>query len=133
MKILPVRSLGLVLSTTVFVGATYLKYSPGIVSGLMKKNVKGFKPKKIVIDKGFALDTTGYLITNFILAQIILSVGAFSLWTGMQTGFWMWLGFYAAPRTKSLINGEVKFNEFLWTGGYHLLTLMLAGALLAVY
>jgi len=131
MQIVNPGLIGWTVSTGVLIGLDYLRprfANWGVVAGL---KIKKEKPKKIVIDKGMALDTAGYLLTNFLLAQVLFYAGAVNILTGAITAFWVWLGFFAFPHFKKFFLGKLSIQKLAFVAGYQLLSLMISGAILA--
>ncbi len=73
------------------------------------------------------------LIMSFVLAHFIDYVGAVTVWNGVTTGFWLWLGFVAATNIMgTLFEGRSK-KLYAINTGYYLMTLVVMGVILAVW
>ncbi len=83
--------------------------------------------------KAYGVATISSLIMVYILAYAIHFVGADTLALGAQTGFWVWLGFVA---TTGAINQAFEHRSmplFWLNSAYHLVSLIIAGMILAVW
>ncbi|MBI4033603.1 DUF1761 domain-containing protein [Candidatus Saccharibacteria bacterium] len=83
--------------------------------------------------KGYAVAAAGALIQAYILAHFVQYTGSTSLWDGLATGFWLWLGFVAVVVAINLaFEGR---NWALWkiNAGYFLVVLLINGGLLAAW
>src|SRR3989338_3516631 len=97
------------------------------------------------IGKSEADIKAGYKPTMFLWSFILALVEAWVLAVftglldnstlphGLQTAFWLWLGFTAVPfGVDAIYNG--KSRKLYWiTAGYHLVTLLVMGVILAVW
>lgn len=83
--------------------------------------------------KGIVLSLIAALLCSYVLAHIIDYAGATTAWTGMQTGFWVWLGFMAFQILSNGVyeNRAMKVSALYIS--YQLLVLLVAGALLATW
>ncbi len=73
------------------------------------------------------------LLTAFVLAHFVSYAQATTVWEGMVTGFWVWLGF-----VLPVLAGKVLFERrgkklFLISAGNQLLALLVMGAILAAW
>lgn len=73
------------------------------------------------------------LIEAYVLAHIIGLVDATTLWEGVQTGLWMWAGFVLTTQAVNAVFEGRSRNLLTITLGYHLVYLIVAGAILALW
>lgn len=66
-----------------------------------------------------------------VLSQFIGFVGAGSTYQGMITGFWAWFGFVATTQASGFVFQGKSWRLYLLDNGYHLISLMLMGIILA--
>ena len=74
-----------------------------------------------------------FLVVYYIMAHFVSYTKSTTAKQGMQTGFWLWLGFVA---TTILVNITYTMKPLLlWLidGGYWLVCMLAGGALLAVW
>src|SRR5690242_9895106 len=72
------------------------------------------------------------LLTAYVLAHFVAYTDSTTIGEGMQTGFWAWLGFTAtAFASTALFEGRPR-GLYLINVGFHLVSLVLMGAVLAV-
>jgi uncharacterized protein DUF1761 len=69
----------------------------------------------------------------YILAHFVQYTGAKGAADGMQTAFWLWLGFVATTQLATVIFEQRKLGLYLLNVGYHLVAGLICGALLAVW
>lgn len=113
------------------VGALW--YSPLLFSKQWSKAVGKTMDEMRGSGTAYVFPAIGALLTAYVMAHIVDYTGAVSLAQGLQTGFWVWLGF-----TLPAIAVDVVFagrnKELLYiNAGYHLVNMLLAGAILAVW
>lgn len=73
------------------------------------------------------------LILCYILAHFIQYTGATGVAGGMQTAFWLWLGFVATTQIATVLFEQRKLGLYLLNIGYQLVAGLICGALLAVW
>lgn len=79
----------------------------------------------------FAFATSFVLV--YILAHFVQYTKAKGALDGMQTGFWLWLGFIATTQLATVIFEQRSFGLYLLNVGYQFVACLLTGALLAVW
>lgn len=109
-------------------------YSPGVF-GKQWMGLIGKKQKDL--EKGgsaaYGVAAIGFLLMAYVLAHFVDYTGATTLVRGLEVGFWSWLGF-VAPATA--INAAFSLRpRQLWLieAGYFLVSLLVSGAVLAVW
>lgn len=107
-----------------------LWYSPFLFGRAWKRlaGVEGGMSWKTAI-VGFAIEA----VRAYVMAIIVASMGAFSLATGMEAGFWIWLGFVATVGAMELLYERRSWKLLAISFGYHLVALMAMGAILATW
>lgn len=73
------------------------------------------------------------LVMAYVLAHILDAFKADSLWMGIQGGFWSWLGLVATTKGINSIFDGSSLKLYLVDVGYHLVMLLLMGAILAIW
>lgn len=73
------------------------------------------------------------LVTAFVLANVVRAFGAVTLVQGATIGFWMWLGFAATIQIGSILWDLKPPKLFFINTLYSLVTLVINGALLAMW
>jgi glycerol uptake facilitator-like aquaporin len=69
----------------------------------------------------------------FVLAHFVNHTNATNAVGGIQTGFWLWLGFVVTTQLPTVIFEGRSLGLYLLNVGYQLVGCMLAGAILAVW
>ena len=69
----------------------------------------------------------------YILAHFVQYTKAKGVADGMQTGFWLWLGFVATTQLPTVIFEQRKLGLYLLNVGYQLTACLICGALLAAW
>ncbi len=84
-------------------------------------------------NKEHAIALLNSLILAYVLAHFVRYIGAETISDGMQTGFWLWLGFIATSNLETVLFEMRPLGLYLISSGYHLVGLLGMGALLAVW
>ncbi len=82
---------------------------------------------------GYAVAVLANFIMAYILAHFVHYTGATTIATGAVTGFWLWLGFVAAPTLMNYIFEGRSVKLFSINTGLTLVSLLIMGAVLAVW
>jgi hypothetical protein len=86
---------------------------------------------------GIAKTTAGSfviaLIVFYVLSLVVDWTGAKTVGAGLTAGFWVWLGFVGTVTFNSVLYEFRPTALWALNNGYHLLTLLIGGALLAVW
>jgi hypothetical protein len=75
----------------------------------------------------------GGLILSFVLAHVVAWSGVGTVGWGAVIGFICWLGFIAAPLLSETMYEKRSYRLFAINSGYWLVSLLISGALLAVW
>lgn len=97
------------------------------IVGLSPEQMKSGMPKAI------AADVVGSLLMAWVLAHAVVYAGASSLGQGAAVGFFNWLGFVAVIQFTTVLYEQRPFRLFGIQSGFNLVSLLLMGALLAVW
>ena len=73
------------------------------------------------------------LVLVYILAHFVQYTKASNAMTGIQTAFWLWLGFIATTNIATVLFEQRPLGLYLINVGYQLVACALAGAILAVW
>jgi len=73
------------------------------------------------------------LILVYILAHFVQYTKATNVMAGIQTAFWLWLGFVVTTHVPTVIFEGRSFGLFLINVGYQFVGCALAGVILAVW
>jgi uncharacterized protein DUF1761 len=109
-------------------------YSPGVF-GKTWMSLAGVQPGNMKGGAGpaYAGSFVVALILAYVLAHFVGYTQASTLGQGIQLGFWVWLGFVATTSSGDYIFGGRPRPLYVINNGYHLVTLLVNGALLAVW
>lgn len=83
--------------------------------------------------KEYVLAFLSSLVLVFVLAYCVQYTKANNLVGGLQTAFWLWLGFVATTQLASVIFEGRKPGLYLLNIGYQLVACLVVGALLAIW
>jgi hypothetical protein len=73
-------------------------------------------------------------VTSLVLVYILAHfVGAKGVAGGMQTAFWLWLGFVATTQLATVIFEQRKLGLYLLNVGYQLVACLICGAILGAW
>ncbi len=73
------------------------------------------------------------LVLVYILAHFIQYTKAGGVAGGMQTAFWLWLGFVATTQLATVLFEQRKLGLYLLNVSYQLVASLICGAILAVW
>ena len=73
------------------------------------------------------------LVLVYILAHFVQYTKATTAMAGMQTAFWLWLGFIATTQSHTVIFEQRPLGLYLLNIAYQLVACALAGVILAVW
>ena len=73
------------------------------------------------------------LVLAYILAHFVQFTGSKTAGGGLQTAFWLWLGFVATTQLSGVIFEQRKLGLYLLNIGYQLVDCLICGAILAVW
>ena len=73
------------------------------------------------------------LVLVYILAHFVQYTKAENLAGGLQTAFWLWLGFIVTTQFPTVIFEGRKMGLYLLNIGYQLVACLVAGGLLAIW
>ena len=73
------------------------------------------------------------LVLVYILAHLVQYTKAKTAWAGIETAFWLWLGFIVTTQLATVIFEQRPLGLYLINIGYQLVGCALAGAILAIW
>ncbi len=73
------------------------------------------------------------VVLVYILAHFVQYTGAKGVAGGMQTGFWLWLGFVATTQLATVLFEQRQLGLYLLNVSYQLVGCLICGAILAVW
>ncbi len=91
------------------------------------------KSKKKGMGKTYVVAFAMALLMFYVLAHVVAYMGAVTAVLGAITGFWMWLGFIMPLEAGSVLWEGRPVKVFLLNAGYHLVALLVGGAVLALW
>lgn len=116
-----------------------LWYSP-LLFGRLWMQISGISPKMIdrmkkkgKVGKSYFWALVGSLIASYVLAHFVRYVTATTFADGAQLAFWAWLGFEAPILLGGVLWEGKPFKLFLLNAAYHLIALIIAAGILAVW
>ncbi len=114
------------------IGAVW--YSPQVFGAQWMKLI-GKKAKDLQdgVNTSYVIAGLGFLLIAYVMAHFVSYAGSDTFTKGLETGFWLWLGFVA---TTLAINSAFSFRpQKLWAidAGYYLVCFLVSGALLAIW
>src|SRR5215467_13229319 len=88
---------------------------------------------KTAFPKAIAIDIIGAFVLAFILLHAVHYAGAHTIGQGAAVGFFNWLGFIGVLTLGQMFYEHRPFSYFAINNGYLLLSLLIMGAILAVW
>ena len=105
----------------------------GPLFGKTWMNLMGINKSKMKdATKSYLIQFVGAIVMVYVLAHFVQYAGAKDIIGGLQTGFWIWLGFIATVGLGSILWDGKPLELYLINMGYHLVTLLIVGTILAV-
>jgi len=132
-----VNQFAVLVAAIVGMGIGALWYSPLLfgeawmkLSGKTKADMK--KAKK-AMTKTYLSGFAGMLVTSFVLAAFLNSLGASRAVEGAFVGFWLWLGFVATVMLGMILWENKPVKLYLINAVHYLVVLVVIGTILAVW
>lgn len=112
-------------------------YSPVLFAkrwiALMKVSEAEINEMKKGAPRAYALSFIGALVMSYVLAHIVDYAQATTIVGGVGSGFWLWLGFVATTGSASVLFEGRPAGLYLINSGYYLVSLIVMGAIVAVW
>jgi uncharacterized protein DUF1761 len=134
MQHFPINFVALAVATLakIFLGALW--YSPVLFAEPWMELVNCTPEQmKAAMPKALLADVIGTFIQAFVLVHAVHYAGANSIGMGAAVGFLNWLGFIAVTTLAITIYEKKPFKLFLINNGFQLLSLLIMGAIVAVW
>jgi Protein of unknown function (DUF1761) len=115
-----------------------LWYSP-LLFGNKFLQIIGWSPEKLAEMekqtpvKELAITFVTSLVLVYILAHFVQYTKAKTAWGGIQTAFWLWLGFIVTTQLATVLFEQRPLGLYLINIGYQLLGCAIAGVILALW
>jgi UDP-N-acetylmuramyl pentapeptide phosphotransferase/UDP-N-acetylglucosamine-1-phosphate transferase len=97
-------------------------------NNMTPESMKGINPGPL-----YAQSFAATLVSYFILAMAINSLNITTAMDGLKTGFCVWLGFITTVQFTANVFSPKKIQAYFIDTGYQLVSILSAGALLAVW
>lgn len=134
MREIPIHFFAILIAAAAKMLIGALWYSPALflntwfrVSGVTEEQMKAGMARAL------AVEFVGSLIMAFVLVHAVRYAGATTAVQGMAVGLLNWLGFVAVVTIGSVTYERKPFDLFLLINGYLLISLVVMGAILAVW
>ena len=107
-------------------GKQYLK-----LNKITMKEIKAAKNKSMAGQMIAAFISTG--VMAYILALFVSEIGVTSFVSGLQLGFWVWLGFFATTQLGMVLWEKKPFKLYVITTGHYLVSTAIMAGILAIW
>lgn len=101
------------------------------LSNMTEKQIRKAKEKGMA--KNYAIGFLSTLLMSYILAHFVDYTQASTVLEGMQTGFWIWLGFVATIMLGQILWEGKPLKLYLINVSHYLVALAAMGAILAAW
>lgn len=101
------------------------------LSGLDEKALEEGKKKGMA--KMYAVAFLGTLVMSYVLAHFVDYAGATDLVSGLQLGFWVWLGFIATVLLGSVLWEGKSVKLYLLNNAHYVVSLLVMSVILAMW
>ena len=98
------------------------------LSGITEEQMKSMNPVPLYTQAFLAS-----VIAYYVLARLIAATGQTTVLEGVQTGFWVWLGFFATVQFTANLYSSKSIKLFYLDTSYQLVSTLIAGAIIAVW
>lgn len=99
----------------------------------MKKTEEEWEDMQKNAGPAYVTSTFAAIVMAFVLAHFIYALGAETFVSGIQTAFWLWLGFLAAGMISAYFFEDRSKKLYIMYVGYKLVALLVMGVILAVW
>lgn len=138
---IPINYLAVLAATASAIVLGFLWYGPIFGKPWMKiMNISAAdmeKAKAKGMTQNYIIMMLGTLLMAYVLSHVIgLSFAYFKnppMATGLMTGFWVWLGFFAPLQSDEAIWGGKPWKLFFINTSYRLVSLLIMGLILAMW
>lgn len=100
---------------------------------MMKFEEKDLPKMKQEAKKSYALGFVSSLVMSYVLAHFVDYTASTTVVTGLQLGFWIWLGFTATLQLGSVLWEGKSWKLFFLNTAHSLVSLLLMAVILAVW
>src|SRR3989344_4857515 len=101
------------------------------LSGMTEKQLN--EAKKKGMGKMYLIAFIAVLLMTYVLAHFVDYTDSNTFTKGMQTGFWLWLGFFVPILVGSVLWENKSFKLYLLNVIHYLVVLIILGGILAVW
>ena len=133
-----VNYIAIIVATIIGYAIGALWYSP-LLFGTQWMKLQGFTKRDMLrakqrgMAKAYILTFIAVLVMALVLSLLVEVFGNGNFWSGALVGFWVWLGFLATTQIGMVFWEDKPFSLYLLTTAHYLVTLVLAGGILAVW
>lgn len=132
-----VNALVVLISAAVGMGIGAFWYSPKGFgrqwTQLMGWDEQEFDRRQKEASKSYVWEFVANLVTSFILANIIIQVGDSTAGEGMQTAFWLWLGFIASTMLGMILWEGKPAKLYKINVGFRLVQMLIVGGIMGAW
>jgi hypothetical protein len=139
----PINYLAVIVSAIATMVIGFLWYGPlfgktwSMLMGWKDMSPEKMKEMQKQAMPGYVVSFIGALVMAYILAHALTYASAytnmFGLSAGLMVGFWSWFGFVAPVTLGAVLWDKKPWTLWLINSGYYLVTLLVMGAILAVW
>ena len=109
-----------------------LWYSKALFGNIWMEDSK-VEMKKAGAVKAYLLTAVGAFVLAYVTALFIGLLNVTTIQGGVQTGFWIWLGFVATTSLVHHVFEGKPIRLYILNAGYHLVELLVMGAILSAW
>jgi len=131
-----VNILALIVATIASLIVTVAWYSDYVLGSQWRSymgNLFVTKPSTKTMVRSFGIQFVLTLITNFILARVLMYANATTWISGIAIAIALWIGFIAATEASAIIWEKKSWKLVAINSGSYLASLIVAGLILAIW
>ncbi len=137
----PIHYLAVLLSAVASMIIGFVWYGPLFgkmwmtLSGMTQEQIE--QAKKSGMSSSYFIAFLGSLLMSYVLAHALIFASTYlqvqGIQAGLTAGFWNWLGFIMPVTLGSVLWEKKPWKLWIINNGYHLITLLVMGAILAIW
>lgn len=104
-----------------------------VLFGKTWRRLVGLEDRKSGMGRTLALGFLLDIVRAYVMLNIVAAMGAYSVGTGIEAGFWAWLGLVFTVLAGQWLYAKRPWKLVAIDSAYYLVSLMVMGGILAVW
>jgi hypothetical protein len=94
---------------------------------------KSSREMQLLSKRGYYASFISALISAYVMAKLMMMIGATTIWAGMSTGLWLWVGFVFTGFVPAYMFAKKPAMLLFIDTGYLLFALMSMGFIISLF